>query len=243
MRTPTAIRSGILLLLLTLTVFAAGGARAEVDESRVFVTPMIGYISLDANDLWNSIDPTAIYGGRVGVRVNRWVAVDAGLGYAFANGNFSIGEDGDGDFFISDNAGEDLDVLYLGVDLSFHPMQGNLDPWLAVGWTLLNYDFEFNSAGFKDWLGDRGYDTDLADLKTASGWEFAIGTGYAFRTTEHQRWSAVVELRDLWVRSARFGITGPDGQTIMEPEYGHNLIFNLGVEFAWGGYGGGDDDK
>lgn len=231
MRNRTLIRFAALCLLLTVL---APASRAEPDDDRVFVTPLVGHITFDATKPWNSIDSTVLYGARVGVRVNRWFGIDTTAGYAFANGNFGYQEDGSGGFESTDNGGKDVDVLYFALDFSFHPMQGRVDPWVSLGWATMRYDYEFDAAGFKDWLTDNGAQIDLGDLSSSSGWQAGLGVAWAFRVTDRSRWSVMADLHDVIVRSTKLEVIGPGGEQLLEPDYGHNFLFNLGVEFAWG---------
>ena len=95
------------ILLLLLTVPAA----AELNGDRVRITPTLGHITFDATDPWNSIDPTVLYGGSLGVKVNRWFGINSSIGFAFANGDFGIEKDGMGGFEEAEGVGKDVDIL------------------------------------------------------------------------------------------------------------------------------------
>lgn len=225
------------LLLTTLVLLLALPALAQEDEGdRVRVTPMVGHVTFDATAPWNSIEPTVFYGGAVGVKVNRWLGINSYIGYAFANGNFGWESDGSGGFVETDNNGTDVDVVAFGVDLSFHPMEGRLDPWVLAGWTLMSYDYEFDSSGFGDWLTENDYTWELGDLKAATGWQFGIGCAFAFRKTDHTSWSVMADFRDLMVKSQKLEIVDPAGDVLLEGDWGHNWLFNVGFEFSWGNY-------
>jgi len=225
-------------LLLTLSVLLISTlALAEEDMGdRVRITPMVGHVTFDATPPWNSIDATVFYGGSVGVKVNRWFGVNTYLGYAFANGNFGWAEDGSGGFVPTDNGGTDVDVMAFGFDFSFHPLKGRLDPWVMAGWTMLSYDYKFDTTAFGDWLSENDATWQLGDLKNAAGWQFGIGCAYAFRKTDHTSWSIVADFRDLMVKSQNLEIIDASGATVLEGEWGHNFVFNLGFEFSWGNY-------
>lgn len=226
----------VLLLIALLLVTVAPALAEENAGDRVRVTPMVGHVTFDATEPWNSIDPTVFYGGSVGVKVNRWFGINSYIGYAFANGNFGWEEDGAGGFVPTENRGTDVDVLNFGIDLSFHPMEGRLDPWVLVGWTMLNYDYEFDSTGFGDWLSENDATWELGDLRSAGGWQFGIGCAYAFRKTEHTSWSVMADFRDLLVKSNKLEVVDASGETLLEGKWGNNWVFNLGVEFSWGNY-------
>lgn len=227
------------LLLLTLCVLLVSApALAEEEDlgDRLRITPMVGHVTFDATEPWNSIEPTVFYGGSVGVKVNRWFGVNTYLGYAFANGNFGWVEDGSGGFVPTENNGTDVDVLAFGFDFSFHPLQDRFDPWIMAGWTMLSYDYEFDTTAFGDWLTSNDATWQLGDLKTAAGWQFGIGCAYAFRKTDHTSWSVVADLRDMMVKSKNLEIIDSAGATVLEGEWGHNFVFNIGFEFSWGNY-------
>lgn len=224
------------LLLTGLLLLVTIPAAAETIGDRALIRPTAGHITFGATAPWNSIDATVSYGGTLGVKVNRWFGINSSIGYAFANGNFGWVEDGTGGFEETTNSGKDVDVLTFGIDLSFHPMEGRLDPWALVGWTMMNYDFDFDSTGFGDWLSENGATWNLADLHSATGWQFGLGCGYAFRTTEHTAWSVTADFRDMMVSSKNLEIISSTGETILDSSYGHNLLFNIGIEFSWGNY-------
>ena len=224
------------LVLTILAVLIAVPAIAESTGDRVRLTPMVGHVTFDATEPWNSIEPTVFYGGSVGVKVNRWLGINSWIGYAFANGNFGWEEDGSGGFAPAENNGTDVDVVGFGIDLSYHPLQGRLDPWLLAGWTMFNYDYEFDSPAFGDWLSENEYTYNLGDLKAATGWQFGIGAAYAIRKTEHTSWSVMADLRDLMVKSSQLEIVDAAGQTVLSGDWGHNFLFNFGFEFSWGNY-------
>jgi len=225
----------LLLTSLLLTLIATA-AVAEPRGDRVRVTPTVGHLTFDATEPWNSIDATVLYGGSVGVKVNRWFGVNSSIGFAYANGNFGWVEDGMGGFVNTDLNGTDVDVLHFGFDFSFHPMEGDLDPWVMVGWTIMQYDFEFDTTAFGNFLSDNGAQYELGDLKTGTGWQFGIGGAWAFYTTDHSSWSIMADFRDLMVSSKNLEIINATGETVLESSYGHNLLFNLGIEMSWGGY-------
>lgn len=225
------------LLLATLVLLIATPAAAEdLMGDRVRLTPMVGHVTFDATPPWNSIDPTVFYGGSVGVKVNRWFGVNTYLGYAFANGNFGWVEDGSGGFVQTDDSGKSVDVMAFGFDFSFHPLKDRLDPWVMAGWTMLSYDYKFDTTAFGDWLSANDATWQLGDLKNAAGWQFGIGCAFAFRKTEHTSWSVMADFRDLMVRSNKLEVIDANGQTLLEGEWGHNFVFNLGIEFSWGNY-------
>ena len=155
----------LLTCLLVLSTILATGASADPDGDRVRVTPMFGILVPDATLPWNSIESTEIYGGSVGVKVNRWFGINAIVGYAATSGDFGIGEDGSGGFVFGEGFGKSVDILHFGMDLSFHPLQGRLDPWVSAGISLVRYDYSFDSTGFKNWLSANGAEFDLADLE------------------------------------------------------------------------------
>ena len=224
------------LILTTLVLLIAVPAAAELEGDRVRLTGTVGHITFDAQEPWNSIDPTVLYGGAVGVKVNRWFGINSSIGYAFANGNFGWVEDGMGGFVRTDNSGKDVDVLHFGVDLSFHPLKGRIDPWLMAGWTIMSYDFKFDSTGFGDWLSENDAEWDLSDLRSATGWQFGVGCAFAILNTEHTSWSVMADFRDLMVKSNNLEIVDGSGEKVLEGKWGHNLLFNLGIEFSWGNY-------
>lgn len=225
-----------ILLTGLLLVICASVATAESQGDRVRITPMVGHFTPDAQEPWNDIEPTVMYGGSIGVKVNRWFGINTSLGYAFANGNFGWVEDGSGGFVETDLNGTDVDILHFGFDFSFHPLEGALDPWVMVGWTILQYDFEFDTTGLGDFLFDQGAEANLADLKTGTGWQFGIGGAWAFYTTDHSSFSLMADFRDMMVSSNNLEIIDSEGNTVLESSYGHNLLFNVGIEMSWGGY-------
>lgn len=226
-------------LLVLLAVANLSRPASAFEEGRVSITPTIGHITFDATPPWISIDPTVLYGGRVGVMVNRWIGFDANLGYAFANGNFGYREDGSGGFKEYALNGMKTEVLYFGMDLTFHPLEGRLDPWALVGVSFLSYDYPgFDAAGFKQWLSDTGATYNLGDLSNASGFEFGVGLAYAYRVTDTTRWAFLADVRDIVVSAKKLEIFDADGNQVLEGEYGHNILINVGFEFSWGYTGG-----
>jgi hypothetical protein len=229
----------LLTCLLFLSSTLATSAAADPDDDRVRVTPMFGILAPDATPPWNSIESTEIYGGAIGVKVNRWFGINASVGYAWSSGDFGIGEDGSGGFVFGEGFGKPVDILHFGMDLSFHPLQGRLDPWVSAGIAFMRYDYEFDATGFKDWLSENSAEFDLADLNSANGYQFGIGLAFAFRVTDNSRWSVVADLRDLMVSSKKLEIDmSPDDPSvdgkILESSYGHNILFNIGIEMSWG---------
>lgn len=226
----------IVALLLAVLALAAlpGPASAGFEEGRVAITPTLGHITFDATPPWSSIKPTVLYGGRLGVMVNRWVGVDANFGVAFANGEFGYREDGSGGFVPTTVNGTHVQVAVFGLDLTFHPMEGRIDPYALVGVSFLRYDYDFDSAGFKDWLSENGATYDLGDFASASGYEFGAGVAWAYRVTDTSRWAVVADIRDMVVSPKKLEIIDADGEKVLDGKSGHNILFTLGFEFSWG---------
>lgn len=148
-----------------------------------------------------------IYGGRVGLMMNGMIGVE---------GHYSLGSTetihGGRQWIHATNLPKaDIDLQHYGVDAIFHPIPASpISPFLMVGW--------------QEWKFDET--TAWREVTFESGPEF--GAGLLVRPAP--RIGIRAEVRDALWKFESPPAPEPPGE-----DYVHNLIFSVGVQFAFGG--------